>query len=773
MPLKSFFGSIGGAVRRLLDGKSQPVRKTLSGSASSTSSAGRPQQRPLPPLTSARSAAPTGSDWPEIVVQRHMVPLAAPIWLGVGRHLNHGGFEIRDPLVYVYTGDSQPDGTEPAAVDLRQPVVASAFPGADPQLGYWPRYDEFSADQRGVYLQWLARGRTSAPPQLGHMFVFLYGLERRALVDGQDVKLIFKEVLRLRDIYARSRQPISRSFDNYTSSFLWFLLLREPAVFAIRHFELVGKSTHAWDDDRLAFALSWLATAGQALPDWLAFALAGQLPKSQRSVVVKRVGDEMRELFAKRYRELFGAGITLRTSKRARKYWYRPASAALRAFEIDGPNPMGMSSQFNKLSDLWNECIVDLKRLSSVVAGASGEKMTVETWNALPAELQAGVDHPLADQFTRFIEEHTADSAHTIAPTRALATLAGIPAEAKLTAAVCRRMGDIVENIGYCVEPDARLTGRSYEPDGSVIIFLNLADGTTDPTRYSAASTLLGVGLALAQIDGRSDEGELSLLTQHIDSAFELNEHEQRRLSMFRALLVAKGADLSDVTKPLKRLPQTERERVAKFALALVAADGVVTKDEQKAVRRLYSALGFERDQADAAIAAMMTKPANDNEPVTVLQAGTSPSGEVIPAAPGAKTPLGLKLDRTAIAAILKDTLEVSRMLSDAMNLDAQQASSDSTGAPLAKLPTQPRQIAISAEAAVDPSVPARYAAFYQVILTRSQWPRAELSALAKQHGLMLAGAVEAINDWSTGKHGGPLLYEDDQHFTLESAYTN
>jgi hypothetical protein len=102
-------------------------------------------------------------------------------------------------------------------------------------------------------------------------------------------------------------------------------------------------------------------------------------------------------------------------------------------------------------------------------------------------------------------------------------------------------------------------------------------------------------------------------------------------------------------------------------------------------------------------------------------------------------------------------------MLAEAMGVSEATEGSEADATPTAAV-TPAMRIA-------DPRLPARYAAFYQVIVTRQGWSRAEIADVAKKHGLMLSGAIEAINEWATERHGGPLVYEDDQQVMLEQAY--
>src|SRR3546814_11495488 len=75
-------------------------------------------------------------------------------------------------------------------------------------MDYWPSYSDISATARRAYLSWLAERRNAAGADIGHVFLFFYGLERRVLVAadldqharGQRAT-IAPEILRLPSIY--------------------------------------------------------------------------------------------------------------------------------------------------------------------------------------------------------------------------------------------------------------------------------------------------------------------------------------------------------------------------------------------------------------------------------------------------------------------------------------------------------------------------------------------------------------------------------------------
>ena len=271
------------------------------------------------------------------------------------------------------------------------------------ELGYWPRYFELTAEQRRAYLNWLSAGRLEVPPGVGYAFLFLYGLERRALASppsSAELLTIFDEVLRLRRLLLAPDQLPSRSFDNYSGLFVTYLLARhadhvdEDRVAAWAAAVGVAPGERC-DEEQVAALLSWLARRGRRMPAWAALAVAGQLPKSVQSVVPRRVPEDFERLFARRFSAAYPDGMPLLASKRARRFAYRPSSAALTAAHFNGVNPYGLLSQFDAIAELWNGCIEDLKRHSTLSTDATRGTLSVEQWGALPAELREGIDHPM------------------------------------------------------------------------------------------------------------------------------------------------------------------------------------------------------------------------------------------------------------------------------------------------------------------------------------------------------------------------------------------
>jgi hypothetical protein len=67
-------------------------------------------------------------------------------------------------------------------------------------------------------------------------------------------------------------------------------------------------------------------------------------------------------------------------------------------------------------------------------------------------------------------------------------------------------------------------------------------------------------------------------------------------------------------------------------------------------------------------------------------------------------------------------------------------------------------------------TLPPQYIPLYEQLITRPEWPLTEAQALARQHGLMLAGAVDAINDWSQDHRHGQLFFEEETKLIVDQS---
>ncbi|WP_256972078.1 TerB N-terminal domain-containing protein, partial [Paraburkholderia caledonica] len=95
-------------------------------------------------------------------------------------------YSLPDGLVYL-SGNAEANGLERAEPSL---IDESLQVGREEDftarhLPYYPTYGGASPTARSAYLNWLATGRRHPNADLGYVYLFFYGLERRAAIDAR------------------------------------------------------------------------------------------------------------------------------------------------------------------------------------------------------------------------------------------------------------------------------------------------------------------------------------------------------------------------------------------------------------------------------------------------------------------------------------------------------------------------------------------------------------------------------------------------------------
>ncbi|MCA9123212.1 MAG: TerB N-terminal domain-containing protein [Planctomycetaceae bacterium] len=670
---------------------------------------------------------------------------------GPGSELDLGRGVLKWPLVYA-TGAPQRGNFDASLIDGTLPIAPPGSP-VDERLPYWPNYYDCSPTQRAHYLDWLLAGKSDPDTELGYVFIYFYGLERRVLVDQADHIPIAQELIRLLPIYDRSN-----SFRRYTSTLLWLTLYLASQSTTVPQ-TLLNEAiavTGRWNDELLGMCLAILYNSNQPLPAHVAFLVSQNDSRSSSSVIVRRHRDEFAKLFETKYRGHFGDGIQLRASKRLKRIDYHPASGTLmrNLGAIDGlslpamPDILAISSQFKQIVQSWDESIEELKAYSRASRSAGGE-LTADAYEALPTELQEG-DHPELDAWMQAWEENVDDEGWPIVPVSAIASIKGIPARDRLTKTQCRNLLRTADVIGLGIEPDARMTGKDYRWDERVTLFFLDDENGDDATSYIAASALLRLGASVAEADGQVDKDELAFITDHLEGQFNLSDGDSKRLERLQYLLLHSRSGDNTISKMLaKRLPRQHRLLVGEFLVGVAAVDELITKDEIKALRKAYKSLDLDAADLDKLIARHAVQETDE--------------------ATAAPQDAELRLDMLAISRIMTETRQVAGILRDAMAEDDEPESSSgysaATRTAVADPPAvKPTSTSIAQPHTDDTDLDFRFRPFLAAVLERDEWTPAELRELADKCHIMMSGAVESINEWSTERYGDWIIEEGDAY---------
>lgn len=663
-------------------------------------------------------------------------------WLPQDEFIEIAGEKISGGMIYVGEDrNSRYGSSEPSLINPKLKVARGIVDIAERLTSYWSSYDSISPEARRAYLQWLSSGRKAPHANIGYVFLFFYGLERRVFVDAKtdraaaaETPSIIAEVERLLSIYGENH-----SFNNYASRFVDFL--RQGAVLTRLYLETPPTPLpYGYEMPiELRIGLGQLAVDKHPLPaNWaLAWVLSDH--SIGKRTPVTRCEDAFARLFHMRYEERYGAGIVLPQNKTRLKFQYNTASAGLPSQELDGlseiPDVTATSAARKKLQQLVDECTVQLEPYSRYLGRNPGAPDALEGLLQLPVSLWPAGARAELDELKQRIGDGMV--------VMSFGELAGrLQSAGALSRDKVLTLARALESLHIGIEPDVLAGSRTPKPEDRVALFATQAeDGDLRASpAYSVASVTLDLACAVAAADGDTSPKEIMLLSQHVDSWSHLSGAHRKRLKAHLRLQLNQPPTLQSLKKKLEPLADSARRAVAAFLAHLAQVDGEVSPAEVKLLERVYKTLQLDSQSlySDLHVAA-------SGNPAGSLQA--------TPAAPGAtqsKTIGGFALDHDRIAQLQRETEQVSALLAQVF---------------VGEQPVEPEEVSIE-EAGEDTSgvcgLDADLSAFLRVLVSRNEWTRDELEAVASDMELMLDGALEQINDMAFEHFDMPVTEGED-----------
>lgn len=694
-------------------------------------------------------------------------PSAAARWVPAGESITVGGYVLPGGMLYVgqkLAAVSEWRGTEPALIHPGLKLATDSTAIGYATAGYWPSYSDVSPAFRAKYLRWLAGGRRDPGIDIGCVFLFFYGLERRVLVDLEqdptaaagEVEQIAAEMERLLEIYGESG-----SFEGYASRFLEFIRLRHGAI-DLEPDTPPRERTGYELPLPLRAKLGRFALEKQPVPAEWALAWVRLSPQVSLRTPAVRCPDEFEAAFRQLYRQRFGDGMVVKPNKTQLALTYQPASGSfsgttVRLVVADLPDVGVLTAPVDRLKQVAEAATEAIDKYSRFV-GRNGDGDSLAALALLPPEV-------LRKRVRRAPPPLVADVASALRPEGRGAIAARTVVHHwpsakpdKLTRKEAEGVADFLEKLGIGIAPDARHTGINLSQSDTAALFLLPAQSQEPGPDFANATLLLTLAAAVAGSDeiAQREEEEIE---RHLESAYRLNEADRVRLRGHLDWLRACPPSTMGLKKQLEPLPPGTRREIARALIAIAGADGHVSPAEVKMLSKLYPLLGLDAQQVYADVHTLAA-----GAPATILPAEPArdyaiPGPAEEPAAPVPASPAGFTLDTSRIAAIQSETHEVTRVLASVF-ADEEPASAEPAGT--ATLAPVDEETEVEADAAVAtgtlPGLDAAHSALVRALGDRDEIGAAEFAALADAYGLMAGGAMESINDASFQLCDEPLL---------------
>ncbi len=672
----------------------------------------------------------------------HVLPppppgLTATRWVRASETVQIGGLTIPGGMLYVGPHLAALNGDdEPALINPRLRVAAHGDYRVQ-HTNYWPSYGDITPHARRAYLQWLAEGRSHPDCDIGLVFLFFYGLERRIFVDSKNEEEargewpgILAEIRRLLRIYGER----SGSFKRYAGELLSWMeldggsskLYEKPVPDFPRTYEL---------PPYLRLALGQTSVDRHPLPAALALAWVRLSPEIRLRSAATRCPEEFGRLFIQRYQEAFGAGLVLPKNRTKLKFVYQAASSGLRGAKItmsfgDVPDVTALTAPIKKLGEIALQCNAELGAYSRMVGKDPTASGGLEAALLLPASLwPEGMRARLQALTIRMREGRL-----SLPLGELLSALGGL--KPPINRERVRSLARALEGASIGLEPHVMAGARAPGERDTVVLFAQpfMDSQVGSGAEYQTAALTLQLASAMANSDGDFNDQEVAHLRAEIEGWAHLTPAERRRLQAHLQWLTTSPPTLAGMKKKLEPLPAAARETLAAFMATLAQSDGLVSPDEVKFLEKVYKALGVETKRVFSDVHALGA----GGTPVSVRRAEKE----------------GFRLDADRLAALQADTAKVSALLSSIFT--------DEAPAP----PEPPQPVVVEADAEADTSSPLNldeaHAALVRLLLSRAEWSRTELEDAAADLDLMLDGALEQINEASFDAFDEPLCEGDD-----------
>lgn len=688
--------------------------------------------RSEPEFYSAPLGAPASSE------KTFSIPKAPPgsaegRWVPAGQVVRVAGLDLPGGMLYVGTRLKAANGsTEPSLISEHL-NIARQGDYRERHTNYWPSFSDISAPGRRAYLNWLAEGRSHPDCDIGLVFLFFYGLERRVIFDtAKDPAIktewptIAIELRRLLAIYGQR----SGSFLRYAGELLNWIELDGASSNAKLYLEPIPSFPRGYElPAYLKLALGQASLDRAPLPGELALAWVRLNPQSGLRTAATRCPDEFEQLFLQRYREVLGRGLVLPKNRTKLKFVYQPASAGFNGATIslgfgDVPDVTALTAPIRTLMEIANQCTDELGAFSRLVGKDASARASLDGLLQLPATLWPAE----AQKRIEALKGSMQAGSLTQRLDAVIALLGG--SNQALNRDRVRTLARALQDVGIGMEPDVLAGARAPGAADPVVLFA-LSPGeasASDTDAYRTAALTLQLASAVAHADGSISEQETLHLRKEIELWSHLTPRSRERLHAHLSWLVSSPMTLAGLKKKLDPLEQSAKQVVATFMATLAQADGMVSPDEVKFLEKVYKALGVEPRQVFSDIHA--------------VGAGNAPS------APTATT--GFRLDAARIAELEKDTARVSALLSEIFT--------EETVPPPAAPPVEVEPTPDSGLLGLDEA----HSALVRLMLSRPQWSRTELEDAASDLELMLDGALEQVNEACFDAHDIPLSEGDD-----------
>lgn len=680
-------------------------------------------------------------------------PKGSPaVWFGPGEPVQVKGLTIPG---MVYVGENLPDQSgyynDASLINPKLKIVHAEPWQHGEEMGYWSSYSRIPAQCRGAYLKWLATGRCEPKTNIGYVFLFFYGLERRLFLDGRakgiselERQAIVGEVRRLLSIYGANR-----SFRGYANN-----LLAMEWVFFQPQEEIPDylNLTESYSSDPFQMQLARTVAAKAPLSPSMAIQWLTLHPEFGLLTPARRCAKEFKELFAQRYAEKHGEGIVVPPNKKTLSISYRAASPSLRGMSLDFtdlPDPFMLTAPLRKVQAIAENCTDELDAYSRYLGRKGSDPASLAALALLPKELVPNA--PAAAKMKNALNT-VAGSGPGLLETKKLYEILDEEPPASIGKKDAENLAAFIEKLDFGLIPDVRYYGVRPESNSRVVVFPRGHGVDFKPSgEFRLVGSMIRLGAMVSQSDEHISPHEEDALRALILDNRQLTGIEKDSLLAYLHWSLYTPQGKAGLKQKLSEIGEAEKAAVSRILISVAHADGHIDPREVKQLEKLYTSLGLDKSQVLSDIHA-----ASADNPVKVAL-GDHQAGHAIPQpVPTAPT---FTLNENLIRLKETETRQVRDVLENIFMENVEETAPAELPERTAQ-PTSPVELLDEA-----------HQKLFARLTEQTHWERSTVYEICKELGLMLDGAMEVLNEWAFGAVNAPLLDDGDPiYFDIELA---
>lgn len=666
-------------------------------------------------------------------------------WVLPGDMITVAGVAISGGYIYLgqrmkpsgqESGGYYDDGSEASLIDDTCKIQPTSFYYEDSSLGYWPSFSSLSPEARGAYVSWLASDRSDPSCPIGYVFIYLYGLERKALVDSTDQNVsdaefrnLFNEISRLRSVFNENR-----SFRGYSTQLLEAMSILRPNMDLV-----TALDSDSGFSNGMQFKLALAKTVHEGVPVSAELALKWVINHTEYALrtPARRCAKEFAALFKRRYALKYGEGMVVKANKTRLRLDYTPASPSLRGVRLpvpDLPDPSALKSPVQKMMALVEICTDELDAYSRYLGRKGTSVNDTAAIMLLPSEIVNESAEKILSSFKLWADE-------AILGKEGLVSVADFWAHmnASCPTKINKKEADLMQafalKMGYSLAPDPYYHLVKADVDGALVLFPAAEGGRFSPSaEFISAVMTLRLGAMVALIDSSLDQAEQKVLENAINNNTGFTDDEKRSLHAYLTWQLHTPANMTGMKSRIELMGAAGKAAVGKVIVSVACSDGTIAPAEIKQLEKIYSSLGLDPSSVSSNI-----------------HQHSAAEHDLVSSVPAVQPTAGFTLDANVLARHESATDDVRKLLNTIFTEEE---------------PEEPVSAAASLTEAG--GLDSAHSQLYRSLLEKEQWSRKEATELCGNLNLMLGGALEVINDWSYAVVDAPVLDDADDDIWVD-----